>query len=109
MTRHELLGEGQIALRSVGQNVVPEDRLSERRGLGQPDISRNGCFVDAVAEILPRLGGHLSRQVEAPVEHREQHTLDLELRVERPLDAPNGVEKLTETLQGLELALDRNQ
>ena len=62
-----------------------------------------------VLEVGAHLGDHLLGEVRALVDHREQHALDLELRVERALDALQRRRELGDALEGEVLALERDQ
>ena len=56
-----------------------------------------------------RFGGHLPRQVEPRVVHRQQHAIDRELLVHAPLNEVNGVQQLRQPLERVVLALNRNE
>src|SRR5690606_21653963 len=107
--RHDLPRKGEVALRTDGLDVVQHDRLAETRRLGQPYVAWDGGPVDAVAEVLLRLVRDLAREVEALVVHRQQHTVDLQARIDVTLDEADRVQELGQPLQGVELALDRDQ
>ena len=76
---------------------------------GEPDIARDHGLEDAVAEVLAGVGGDLSRQVESGVEHGEQHTIDVQGRVERFLHALHRRHQLRKPLEREVLALQRNE
>src|SRR5690606_3952274 len=101
--------EREVALRADRDRVVDDDRLSKARRFREADVTRDRRSEHFVPEILFRLLRDLARQVEPLVVHGEEDTFDLEARVQVPLDQPHGVQELRETLQRVELALDRDE
>src|SRR6266480_3134541 len=83
---HDLRGERTITFGSTALRIVEYDRLTEGRGLAQPHVSRNRRLVDPFGEELSRLIGHLLGQIEAGIEHREQHSLDSQALIQVVLD-----------------------
>src|SRR5262249_10266820 len=79
---HHLRRERAIAFGPTALRVVENDRLPERWGLAQADISRNRGLVDPLREELPRLVCHLLGQVQASVEHSQQNPLYPQARVQ---------------------------
>src|SRR5689334_10637831 len=74
----DLLGEFDIALRSLGSGIVAQDGLAKARGLGQPDTAGDDCAEDLVLEELPQVIGDLPGEVGPVVEHREKDAGDLQ-------------------------------
>ena len=87
VAREELARQREVALRALRLHVVEERRLAVRRRLAQPNVARDDRVEDA--EVALHLFGDLVREVIARVEHRENDTLDLELRVD-PAHAVDG-------------------
>src|SRR5207253_768117 len=86
--------------------VVLDDRLSERRGLTEPHAARNDGLVDPVGKELARLVNDLLREVEAHVEHGEQHALDAQRWIEVILDQADRGDELCQPLERQVLALE---
>src|SRR5690606_28961521 len=107
--RHQLPRQREVALRARGLDVVQHDRLAETRRLRQPYVARDGGAVDAVAEVLLRLVRDLAREVQPLVEHRQQHTVYLQARIDVTLNETHRVQELRQPFQRVELALDRDQ
>src|SRR5690606_38371289 len=105
----QLPGEGEVAPGPCGQDVIHDDRHPEARRLGKTHVARDRRSKHPAAEILLRLGRDLAREVQALIVHREEHTFDLEPRVQAPLDQPHRVQELLQSLQRIEFALDRDQ
>lgn len=69
------------------------------------DVALYDGAEDQFLEVALHLVVDLAGQAQAAVIHREQETLDLELRVEFALDDLDGVEQLADALQGEILTL----
>src|SRR5882762_9641908 len=86
-TFDDLPSERPVAIRPGTLWIIEHDRLSERRCFAELYVPRNDAPVDAIGEEASGLVRHLLRQIEASVEHREQHALDSQLRVEALLNS----------------------
>jgi hypothetical protein len=78
------------------------------RRLGQAHVARHGAAEHLRTEVLLRIIGHLSAQVEPRVVHRQQHAIEREWRIEVLLHEANGVQQLRDALERVVLALDRD-
>ncbi len=105
----DLAGKAHVILRPGGDDVVENDRLAVPRRLGEAHIPGDGGLVDLIAEVGPYLVGDLARQIQAAVVHGQQYTGDLQLFVQMPLDEPDRVEQLAQTLQGVVFALNGDE
>ena len=105
----ELRREVAIRLRALRLRPVQRDRQAVTGRLRQADAARDDGLVDHRSEMSADLRRDFGRQVRPGVEHREQDSLDREVRVQV---VPNQVDRggeLAEALEGVVLALDRDQ
>src|SRR5207248_3608751 len=72
------------------------------------DGTRHDVVADPVSEVLPNLLDDLFRQAGAGVVHRQDDGTDLQIRVEVGLHQTDVAQQLPQTLEGVVLALDRN-
>jgi len=79
------------------------------RGFSQADISGNHAFKDLGSEETAEVCGYLLRKRRPVVVHREKNSFDRKLRVDRPAEAHERVEKLGDTFERQVLALDRDE
>jgi hypothetical protein len=79
------------------------------RRFGQAHVTRHDGAEHLVAEVLQQLPGDLVAEVVADVVHGAQQALHRQLRVDRGLHGPDRLEQLAEPIEGVELALDRDQ
>src|SRR5689334_20539353 len=98
-----------VAHRSGAAWIVDDDRFAEARRLTQPDIPRNHRAVDPLGEVTPGLVHDLLREIQAVVIHGQEHPLDLQGRIEALLHQANRSEQMAQPLQGVVLALHRDQ
>ena len=89
--------------------VIRHDRLSEAGRLGHSNITGNDRVDHQVAEVRPHVGGHLIGQPGPAVVHREQHGTDDQPGVQVGLDHLDAAEQLGQPLEGVVLALDRDE
>src|SRR2546425_5840493 len=98
-----------VAHRSGTGGIVDDDRFAEARRFTQSNVSRDHGVIDALGEVASGLVHHLLREIQSIVVHRQEHALDLERGIESLLDESYRAEQVTESLQRVVLALDRNQ
>src|SRR5512145_2705324 len=72
----------KITLGAARPDVVEQDRLAVARRFAQGHVAMDHGFIHLAAEILAHFIGHLLGKVVPAVEHRQQHTLDLELGIQ---------------------------
>ena len=89
--------------------VVEHYRHAVTGSLGQADVPRYNSFKYLRAEEATEVGGNLLRERSAVVIHGEKDAFDREGWVDRPTEAHQSVEKLSDTFQCQELALDRDE
>src|SRR5689334_22395994 len=77
--------------------------------LRQTHVSWNHSFEHHGAEAGANVVRHSLREIVTPVEHSQGDTEDRQLRIERAADPLNSLEKLAQTFQREELALERNE
>lgn len=87
---------------------IRDDRLPGDRGLRQADRSGDHCPEHATWVALTHLIGYLAGEPRPPIEHRQDDAEDLQPRVEHSTDQVEGVAELAQSLQGVELTLDRD-
>ena len=109
MLRGDLFGQHPIGLGPAGVGVVVQHGHSVAGRFGQTDVAGNHRGVDLAGEVALDLFRHLEGQIGAAVEHGQQHPLDGQLGVESPLDQPHCGQQVAEALQGVVLALHRDQ
>ena len=79
------------------------------RRLAEAHVPGNDGLVDALSEDAAHLLDDLPGEVRPFVEHRHQHAVDLERRVQRDTDALERVEELGDPLERQVLALDGDE
>src|SRR5882724_201611 len=97
--------EFEICDRPARPQIVQHHGLAVARRLREPHVARNHRVEDLAREIAVHLVADLERQARPAIEHREHDALDREARVQALAHEPDGLEKLREPLQGVELAL----
>ena len=85
-----------------------ENALALGAGLLGPDGMGNlgAEHLDFAAVGLPQQGGDLFRKIGSAVHHRQQNAVDLEFRVQLPLDLADGGQQLFQALGRQILRLD---
>src|SRR5258705_1421033 len=106
-TFDHLPGETHVAGGTGALRIVGHYRLSKARRLAEAHVPGNYCLINPLREEPSRFGQNLLRQVEAIVEHRQQHSLDLEPGIERLLHQPDRAQQMTQSLERVVLALHR--
>ena len=96
-----------MAPREVG--IEHGNRLPERRGLRQTNGPGYDIPADLGPKVLPHLVGHLVRQLCSGVVHGQHDGRDVKALVQIRRNQMNVAKQLTETLEGVVLALDRHQ
>ena len=94
---------------SRGTRVVGENRLAVRRSLREPHRPRDHGGQHDVAKVLPHLLDHLGRQPGPAVVHREENRTHPQVRVQVLGNQVDRAKQLGDTLEGVVLALDRQQ
>ena len=105
----EFVREVAIRLGALRFGSVQGDRQAVAGGLGQAHAARDDGLVDRRAEVAADFRGDFRRQVRPSVEHREEDSLDRELGVQVIPNEIDGGGELAEPLEGVVLALDRDQ
>lgn len=108
-TQGDLPGRFKIGQRAAGSRVIGEHRLPIAGCLGDAHRARDARTEHLMAEVAADLIGDLGREPGAPVVHGEQNRRDMELGVEmapHQIDVP---QQLSQPLQRVVLALDRDQ
>ena len=75
------------------------------RRLGKAHIARNNRRIHLAGEVALDLLGDLHGEVGAPIEHRQQHTLQLQPRVHAAAHDAHGVHQIGKALERVILAL----
>jgi len=109
LSRDQLVGHSHVGLSANAQHIIEHDGLAKARSLGQAHVSGDDCGEDLRAKILTRVCGNLAGQVEARVVHGEEHAGNAEGRIDAVLDQVHGVEELTQTLERVVFALQRDE
>ena len=78
-------------------------------GLAEPDVPGDDRGVDLTGEVSLHLFRHLDGQVGAAVVHGQQHPFDGDAGVELLLHDADGGQQVAQSLQGVILALNRDQ
>src|SRR5438128_4319042 len=107
-TTAHLLGQLAVGDRPARGRIEHDDRLPEGRRLGEPDGAGDEVPADLRPEVVADLLGDLLRQLGACVVHREDDGADLELRIQVRLHQLDVPQELTQTFEGVVLALDRH-
>ena len=105
----ELAAGIQVAHRAARAGVVVEDRHAVARRLGHLHAARDDGPQHLVAEVRADIVGDLIGQLGAPVVHRQDDGGDVQLRVQVRLDHLDVAQQLAHALEGVVLALDRDQ
>ena len=79
------------------------------RRLSQPDISRDGCSAQLVAEISFQFRCHLLRQVGAIIKHGQHHAFNRQVWIEAGTNPLHRVEQLGDSFERKIFRLHRNQ
>src|SRR5699024_8489564 len=105
---YHLLGQILIALGHLAIRVMGKNAFALGADLLCPDRMGNlgAEHLDFAAVGLPQQGGDLLGEVGTVVHHRQQDAVDLELRVQLPLDLVDGGQQLFQALGGQLLRLD---
>ncbi len=109
LARQELARQIQVAARALGRDVVEQDRLAERRRLGQAHVARHGRVVDLAVEVRAHLAGHLLGQVLARVDHAQHDAVDRQAGVQRLGHQADRALQVRQALERVVLALHRHQ
>ncbi len=106
----DFAGKPQIGLTAGAFQVVKQRRFAMRGRFGNPHIARNDGIVDRLAHMGPNIFDNLCRQFIAAVEHRQDDTVDRQIRIEAAAHALHGFKNLAKTFQRKKLALqgDKN-
>src|SRR5262245_56932488 len=105
----ELLRKAEVGLRTLGTDVIAENRLAEARRLSEAHIAGDDRVVHLVPEDGPDLFDDLPGEVGALVVHRHDDAGDRQAGVEGGAHSVNSVHKLGNTLECQVLALNRDQ
>src|ERR1700730_591401 len=105
----QLLRDVHICLCPYRGDIVKDDRLSETWCLPQANISWYDILEYLRAEILSRIFGDLSREIETRVIHGEQNAIDTEFFVGAMLNTVHCVQQLRQPFECVVLALERNE
>src|SRR3989304_2634638 len=106
---NDLLRKRSIGLSAPRSRVVRDDGLSEARGLGETDVSRDDRLKHTVWKVSPDLRGDLLGEVRPGVEHRQYYTADAQLGVQFPSEQIDRLQELRQPLERVVLALDRDE
>src|SRR5262245_1929030 len=98
-----------VARRSGASRIVDDHRLPEAWRFAEPHVARDHGSIDPLRKKAPRLLEHLLREIEAIVVHRQKNALDLERWIETLLHEPDRAEELRQSLEGVVLALHRDE
>ena len=79
--------------------IVQDHGQSVARSLGELDITLDDGLEHQFLEVALHLVVDLVGQAQTTVEHRQQETFDLQVRVQLVFDDLDGVEQLADTLQ----------
>ena len=82
--------------------------LAVARRLAEPDVAWDDGLEDLAREVAMNFLSDLNRHARPPIEHGEHNTADLEIGVQPLPNELDGLEQMREPLQGVELALERN-
>src|ERR1035437_10428841 len=105
----DLFGQLDIALRAPRAGIISKDRLAETRCFRQANTSRNDGLEHLVAKKAGEVGGDLTGEVGAVVEHGQQDTFHCERMSKKVANSVDGIHQLGDSFQSEELALNRNQ
>jgi len=98
-----------IRFRTRGVGIVQRDGKPVAWSFAQSNRTGNHDIVNLLPKRPTDLLNNVRRQFCAEVGHREQNPLDLEIRIERPLDELDRLQQLTQPFKRIILALQRNQ
>src|SRR5207237_80521 len=82
VAREELAGELQVRDRALRLRVVEQDRLAERRRLGDAHVAGDHRVENLVAVVAFQLVGYLDGERAARIVHRAHQRLDLDARIQ---------------------------
>src|SRR5215475_5417839 len=102
-------GELEIGFAADAFEIVDEHRLAVGRRLRDAHVARDHGLVDLAPHELTDIGDDLVRQIVAGVEHGQHDAVDRQIRIERGADLLDGLQKLRQTFEREELALQRHQ
>src|SRR3990172_8675664 len=105
---HDFFGQTQITFRTLRVDIVKEDRFPMTGCLAQTDVSGNDRLKDLILKVGSHLLSDLMGEIVPAIEHGEENTLDLQLRIEGLLDEPDRFEKLAQTFHRIILTLKRD-
>src|ERR1035437_7563485 len=98
-----------VALRPPCPRFITKNRLAKTGRLSQPYAARDNGLEHLVAEKLPQIRSHLTREIGSVVVHGEKDAFHLEGMLKRIAYAIDCVHELRDSLQGEELALNGHQ
>src|SRR6202034_291230 len=101
----DLLCQLTIALRTAGSGIIKRYGFAIARGFSQTDVTGDRRLEQLRPKKLAQVFRDLLGQIRTLVIHGENHTLDVERRVECGLDAPQRGEQFRDALQGEILGL----
>src|SRR4030095_16055061 len=99
----------QVSSRTGGPDVVQHHRLAVARRLRQTNVPRNDRIEDLSGKVAIDLFADLERQAGPSVEHSEHDALDGEARIQPLLNELHRLQEVSQTFEGVELALKRHQ
>src|ERR1043165_3252280 len=108
-TLNQFFGDFDIRLSSYRGDVVQDDWLSKTWCLREPHVPWYHRLKNLGAEILPSFGRDLAREVEARVEHCQQHAINTQGGIRASLYEMNSVQELADPFEGVVLTLKRDQ
>ena len=101
----KLVGEVAVRFRAAGGAVVVVDGLAVARRFGKTHVARDDGRIHLAGEVALDLLGDLHGEVGAPVEHRQQHALQLQPRIHAAAHDAHGVHQIGKALERVILAL----
>src|SRR3990172_7064004 len=105
----DLPREFEVRERAARPEVVEHHRLAVARRLGETHIAGDDGIEDLTREVAMDLVANLEREAGPAVEHRQHDALDFEPGVQALAHELDGLEQVSEPLEGVELALERHQ
>src|SRR5215470_8310208 len=108
-TFEHLAGEGQIRFRTSRFHVVQNHGHAVAGRFTQSHVPGNHRAEHFFFEKLPDIVRNLLTEIRSLVEHCQQHTFDVERRVERGSHTPHGSDKISEAFKCEIFTVQRNK
>ena len=106
---HQFLCKVTVSKGTLGVLVVIVDGLSVAGGFADADVAGDNGLENLSREVFLHLCQDLRREVQPPVVHRNQDSLNVQRWVVQPPNLSNGIGQLGQAFQSVKLTLNGDQ